>query len=213
MCPLTHPEPSHGYVENKEQRAVAHAVPDVLVADVVAINLMKLLTVDKPRQGLVHPILRTPVQLKSPCVVAVVVKANRSTNAVALVADAARVGVAVKRAVTSALAIDDFDDVNLARQGPRHAVAVRVAKHPERRPDALLAAAVCESDRCLDACHSAWRRRKRVLALPDTAALLAAHWVREEGRSNPPTLQPEARTQRLDRAFVFHGQKSGVLRE
>lgn len=142
-------------------------VPDGLVPDARPRDGLEDVAVERPLQGLRGPVPVAQVPLEPPDVPPLVRDPDRGPDPRRLVADAARVDVAVDRAVPDELPVDRLHDVELAGGGPARAEPQGLAQQPERGPEPLLGARVvaAEAQLGLDARHAAVARRKDVLAL------------------------------------------------
>jgi len=131
------PGSTNGNVEEEVEGAVGERVPDVLVVDASTADLLKLLTISIPGDGLVCPRALAAVVLESPGVPALIRDGDAGTETCAFVADTAGVDVTVGSSVTRQLAIDLLHDVELTTSRPGCSVSDRVSEVPESGPDAL----------------------------------------------------------------------------
>lgn len=173
---MTYPVATDRNVEEEIQRRVGNVLPDV-PANLPSSNAMELNTIEIPDENLIGPVVRPAVPLYTPEVPAVVAEADRRSLAVGLVADAARIDIAVEGAVSGPLAVDTFHDVNLTVTRPPRAVADRVAHDPKSGPDALLVGGRCitEADLGLGPRQPPVLGREGVLGLDAARGPLAVH--------------------------------------
>lgn len=164
---VSRPATANSNVEDDEEIAVGHRVPDILVTDARASDDLVTPAIKEPSDGLLGPVRVPAVNLDAPSMPALVRHADRRADAVALVADTAGVLVAVHGSVACKLAVDDLHDVEFAAGRPACAVADGVAEHPEGRPDALLVlgGVAAEAEGRLDTGDLAVGRGEGVLGL------------------------------------------------
>lgn len=143
--------------------------PNVRVANLGTSDLVEQLAVHVPGNGLGLPGRRGAVPDDAPRMPRLIRDGDASPKAIGLVADAARVDVAVGGAVARQLAIDGLEDVKFTALGPWGSRADRVAQDPESRPDPLFG-------------------RGRVAAEPDIG--LGERELPRTGREDVLTLEP-----------------------
>lgn len=159
-------------VENDEERALSDGSPDVEVVDARTPDLVELLSIHIPGDGLVLPVARTAVDLNTPVVPVLVGDANGGSDTETLIADASREHIAVQCAVAGQLAVDRLKNINLTTPWPGGSVSDGVSQHPESRPDTLLVARVvaAEADGRLNSGQLAGLRSEDVFALHSAGA-------------------------------------------
>lgn len=162
----TYPVATNSDVEEEVERALGKRAPDIVVIDAVGVDAVELVAVEVPDNALIQPVARTAIDLETPCLPVLVGDTNSVTDSVTLVADAARVDVAVDGTVTSELAVDLLHDIKLTTSGPVGTMTDRVTEHPESRPDTLLVvdAIATEADGGFDTGQAAIPGSKDILA-------------------------------------------------
>lgn len=120
---LTYPGTADSNIEDEIQGAVAQAVPNVLVVDPGTGDLVELLTIHEPCDGLIAPAALGPVELDSPSMPALIWDSDSVANTSTFVTDTSGIDMAVHCAVTSELAVDCLHGVDLTTGRPATTVA------------------------------------------------------------------------------------------
>lgn len=162
----SYPVATDSDVQDEEHGLLGQVLPDTVGANLQTSDAGELHAVLVPGDDLLAVVGAAAVELDAVDVIVAVVQGGSRTEAIGLVAAAARGDVAVHDAVHDALAVDVLHDVDLAALGPGSSLAVRVAQSPECRPDALLARSWAgKTERSFDAGHAALGGSEGVLAL------------------------------------------------
>ena len=174
---MSYPTTPNGDVEDEEEGAVGNRAPHIDVVDSRARDLLELLAVHIPSDGLGCPASRGAVDDDAPGMPALVGDPDAAPKPVVLVANTSRAHVAVERAVAGQLAVDGFEDVNLAALGPGGTLADAIAEKPEGGPYALLIAdaVAAEPDLCLQLGTLSRGGREDILALETARGPAAGH--------------------------------------
>ena len=134
----TYPFATDSDVQDEIEGLLGQTLPDIEVADASTRDLVELVAVAEPSDGLSLPVVGRAVPNRAPRVPVLVRDASGAADALALVADAAGVDVAVDGSVSRQLAVDRLENVHLSARRPGSTLTDRLAQGPEGGPDALL---------------------------------------------------------------------------
>lgn len=134
---ITYPSAANSDIEDEVHWTMAQSIPDSLVVDSRTRDLMELLSIHEPGDGLISPTALGAVELNSPSMPILIWDTDSSTDAGAFVANATRVNITVRSSVSGQLAVDSLHDIKLATRWPATAVTEDVSEHPKGRPNSL----------------------------------------------------------------------------